>query len=128
MDYVQLGETALHKAALKGHVDVVERLLPKMSAAAINLVNNVRAPSFSFSLISPCGSCTPSTFVLSHAHMTFVARDDDVQHGNTALLIAASRGHADVVERLLPEMTDNGVAMRNNVRASSSRGFYFSFL
>ena len=60
--------------------------------------------------------------------MTIVARVDDVQNGKTALHIAAERGHADVVELLLPEMTDNGVAMRNNVRASSSLVFYFSFL
>ena len=48
--------------------------------------------------------------------MTFVARDDYVQGGNTALLAAASHGYADVVEQLLSKMSRDEVDLPNVVR------------
>ena len=118
-DDVQGGDTALHLAADKGHAEVVEALLPKMSPEAINRQANVRHPSFSLSFVSPCQSRIQSTFVSPHTHMTFVARDDYVQGGWTALHVAADRGYAEVVGLLLPYMSNDGVAMPNGVRASS---------
>ena len=74
-DGVQVGWTALHVAAVKGHNEIVQLLLPKMSEAAINL-NPVRDPSF-FSLVHiAMWILPPCTIVSSHAYMTFGACDE----------------------------------------------------
>ena len=50
----------------------------------------------------------------------FVARDDYTQRGNTALHYAARWAHTDIIPLLLPEMSDEAVNAKGEVRALSS--------
>ena len=91
------GNTALHTAALRGHVGVAEELLNSIRFDRVNACNLVSGTALHTAAFH--GHADVVHLLLSHPRFTASAMPNDF--GQSALHLAASKGHTEVAMMLL---------------------------
>ncbi len=89
------GRTALHRAAGKGHVEIVVALL--QAGSEVNAVDNTAMTALH--LASSGGHLTTVQTLLRAPHIEL--NSIEINYNNTPLQMAAEKGHTDVVETLI---------------------------
>jgi uncharacterized protein len=95
------GETAIMMAALKGHLEMVQRLIARKAA-----INKPGWTALHYAAAHPEAGARPIVALLLEHHAYI---DTESPNGTTPLMMAARYGHIDTVRLLLDEGADMGL-------------------